>query len=114
MFAAVFALIAGCASKPRFKCCSSQNVTLLDGSVLLDVRTQKEYDEKHLEGAVLLPHDQISTRIADVVPDKNTLIYIYCGSGRRADIARKTLSALGYRNHHNLCGILAAEKALGK
>lgn len=113
-FAAVLALAAGCASKPQFQCCPSRNVTLPAGAVLLDVRTQKEYDEKHLDGAVLLPHDQVKDRIAGVVPDKNTLIYIYCGSGRRADIVRKELFSLGYRNHHNLCGIKAAEKALAK
>jgi phage shock protein E len=110
----VAAVAVGCASKPQFKCCPSRNVTLLEGSVLLDVRTQKEYDERHLDGAILLPHDQVKDRIASVVPDKNKLIYIYCGSGRRADMVRKTLDSLGYRNHHNLCGIKVAEEALRK
>ena len=113
-FLAVAALSAGCASKPEFTCTPSRNVTLLEGSVLLDVRTRKDYDEKHLDGAILIPHDQIKEKIAGVAPDKNTILYLYCGSGRRAEKAIKDLNSLGYRNVINLCGIKAAESALRK
>lgn len=111
---ALVALAAGCASTPEFKCVPQRNVTLLEGSVLIDVRTQKDYDAKHIEGAILIPHDRMKERIAAAVPDKNALIYLYCGSGRRAEKAIKTLNSLGYRNVINLCGISAAEISLKK
>ena len=113
--AVAFAVMAGCTtSKSEFVCKASNNVTLLKGSILLDVRTQKEFDVKHLEGSVLLPHDQVAEKISSVVPDKNSFIYLYCGSGRRAQKALKVLNGLGYRNVINLCGINAAESALKK
>lgn len=110
-----FALIsAGCASTPDFTCTPSRNVTLLKGSMLIDVRTQKEYDKKHLDGAILIPHDSVKDHIAGFTLDRNALIYVYCGSGRRAEKAVKALNSIGYRNVVNLCGIKVAEDALKK
>ena len=82
--------------------------------VAIDVRTQKEYDERHIVGAVLIPRDKIRERIGAVAADRNTPIYLYCRSGRRADEARRELNGLGYRSVVNLCGIEAAEAALKK
>jgi phage shock protein E len=90
------------------------NVTLPKGAVLIDVRTQKEFDEKHLPGAVLIPHDSIMDHIPGFAPNRNVIIYVYCGTGRRADKALKALNSIGYRNVINLCGIKAAEKSLAE
>ena len=89
-------------------------MTLLPGAKLIDVRTQKEYDKKHLDGAILIPHDIVKNHIAGFTADKDALIYVYCGSGRRAEKAVKDLNSIGYRNVINLCGIIAAEAALKK
>ena len=105
---AASAIFAGCASTPDFMCTASRNVTLLPGAMLLDVRTQEEYDKKHLEGAILIPHDKVKNHIAGFTADKDALIYVYCGSGRRAEKAVKDLNSIGYRNVINLCGITAA------
>ena len=109
---AAAALFAGCISGSKFTCTPQRNVTLPKGALLIDVRTQKEYDEKHLDGAILIPHDSITNHIPGFARNRNTIVYVYCGTGKRAEKALKALNSAGYRNIINLCGIKAAEKAL--
>ena len=59
--------------------------------LVIDVRTVQEWDKGHLEGAVLIPYDQIGERIGAVVKDKSQTIYLYCRSGRRSHIAKEAL-----------------------
>jgi phage shock protein E len=73
--------------------------------VLLDVRTQEEYDEGHIEGAELLPYDAITAESAGLPADKDAALIIYCRSGRRSAIAAQTLSELGYTRVYDLGGI---------
>jgi len=75
------------------------------GVVLLDVRTQEEYDEGHIEGAALLPYDAIAADSAVLPADRNAAIIVYCRSGRRSAIAAQTLSDLGYTRLYDLGGI---------
>ena len=108
------AMLAGCASAPKFTCTPQRNVTLPKGALLVDVRTQKEYDEKHLDGAILIPHDYVTNHIPGFAVNRNAIIYVYCGTGRRAEKALKALNSVGYRNVINLCGIKSAEKSLAE
>lgn len=78
--------------------------------VIIDVRTESEYNGGHVAGAVLIPHDDIRKRIHAVVPSKNTPIILYCQSGRRAGIAKSTLESLGYRNVVNAGGYKRVQK----
>lgn len=55
-----------------------------DDYVILDVRTQAEYDESHIPGAILIPHDTVATAAEDALPDKGQLILVYCRSGNRS------------------------------
>lgn len=73
--------------------------------VIIDVRTQAEYDAGHLDGAVLIPHEQIGERIAAVVANKAMPIALYCARGRRAGLARQTLHAMGYTHVENVGGL---------
>ena len=79
------------------------------GALLLDVRTQAEYDERHLDGAVLIPHDQLETRLAEVASqqgdDKHKPIVVYCRSGGRSGQAKDILTRHGYTEVSNLGGI---------
>lgn len=68
------------------------------GTVWIDVRTAEEYAQGHLPGAINIPHEQIGSRIASVVADKQAPVYLYCRSGRRSGIALETVQQLGYRN----------------
>lgn len=71
-------------------------------AVIVDVRSEAEWNEGHLEGAVLIPYDIIEQGITAVAPDKSTKIYLYCRSGRRTAIAEETLKKSGYGDLVNL------------
>lgn len=81
-------------------------MVLADGKIvakplLIDVRTEAEWNEGHLEGAILIPYEKIGGEIAKVAPDKKTKIDLYCRTGRRSGIALDTLKKLGYENTIN-------------
>ncbi len=82
--------------------------------LIVDVRTEAEWNEGHLEGAVLIPHDRIEEGIATVAPDKSTKIYLYCRSGRRTGIALEVLKKAGYRDLISLDTLENAAKELQK
>ena len=77
------------------------------GWILLDVRTQAEYDSGHIPGAVLLPNEIIGEAEIPSLPDKDQMILIYCGSGNRSKQAAAKLAALGYDNLYEFGGIIA-------
>lgn len=75
-------------------------------SIVLDVRTKDEYDQGHIEGAVLLPVDEISSKAEEVLMDKKAKILVYCRSGNRSATAAKTLIKMGYENVLDFGGII--------
>ncbi|MEA5093546.1 MAG: rhodanese-like domain-containing protein [Sedimentibacter saalensis] len=75
-------------------------------SIVLDVRTKDEYDQGHIEGAVLLPVDEISSKAEEVLKDKKAKIVVYCRSGNRSATAAKTLIKMGYENVLDFGGII--------
>lgn len=77
-----------------------------DGIILLDVRTQEEYREKHIPNSVLIPVDVLEKKAIDELKDKSSTIIVYCRSGRRSVTASEILVKLGYTNVFNLGGIL--------
>ena len=74
--------------------------------IILDVRTQDEFDEMHIPGAILIPHDEITEKAEDVLTDKDQLILVYCRSGRRSKLAAEALVELGYTNIKEFGGII--------
>ena len=76
-----------------------------DDYVILDARTQAEYDESHIPGAILIPHDTVATAAEDALPDKGQLILVYCRSGNRSKQASQALVDLGYTNVVEFGGI---------
>jgi rhodanese-related sulfurtransferase len=75
-------------------------------SIVLDVRTKSEYDQGHIEGSVLLPVDEISSKAEEVLKDKSAKILVYCRSGNRSATAAKTLIEMGYENVLDFGGII--------
>ncbi len=75
------------------------------GYIVLDVRTQEEYNEGHIKDSVLLPHEEIEAKAAEVLPDKNQLILVHCRSGARSKVASDLLVKLGYTNVKDFGGI---------
>ena len=74
--------------------------------IILDARTQEEYDEGHIDGAILIPEYEVSARAEKELPDKDGLILVYCRSGRRSKIASQALVDLGYTNVKEFGGII--------
>ena len=76
------------------------------GYVILDTRTQEEYDDGHIPGAILIPYDEILQKAEGVLTDKDQLILVYCRSGRRSKLAAEDLVKLGYTNIKEFGGII--------
>lgn len=74
--------------------------------IILDTRTQDEFDKGHIPDAILIPHDEIASKATEKLPDKNQLILVYCRSGRRSKIAAESLVGLGYTNVKEFGGII--------
>jgi len=66
------------------------------GALLVDVRTPEEFSQGHLEGALLIPHDEIAGRASELGSDKDRSIVLYCRSGNRSAQAKQALEKLGY------------------
>ena len=74
--------------------------------IILDTRTEAEYDEGHIPGAIVIPHDEIADRAEEELPDKDRSILVYCRSGRRSKLAAEALVELGYTNIKEFGGII--------
>ena len=77
-----------------------------EGYIILDVRTQEEYDQGHIPGAMLIPNTEIETKAEEVLMDKDQLLLVYCRSGRRSKLASEILVELGYTNIKEFGGII--------
>ena len=74
--------------------------------IILDVREQDEYDSGHSPGAVLLPVGTIDEETAaEVIPEKDSTVLVYCRSGNRSKTASSALAGLGYTNIYEFGGI---------
>ena len=76
----------------------------------IDVRSAQEYEQSHLPGALNIPHESIREQIESVTKDKNSEIYLYCGSGHRAGVALGYLQSMGYTQAKNIGGLADAVK----
>ena len=75
-------------------------------AVILDVREQDEYDAGHIPGAVLLSVGTIDEETAaSAIPEKDTVVLVYCRSGNRSKKASQALADLGYTAIYEFGGI---------
>ena len=74
--------------------------------LILDVREQDEFNEGHIQDAILIPYTEIKNKAIEMLPDKDKLILVYCRSGRRSKIAAESLVELGYTNIKEFGGII--------
>lgn len=77
-----------------------------DGHVIVDVRTQEEYDEGHIPGAICIPNEEITDTKPEILPDVDQVILIYCRSGRRSKEAAEKLFNMGYTHIYEFGGII--------
>lgn len=73
--------------------------------IILDVRTQEEYNGGHIENALLLPVTDIKDKADEILADKDAKILVYCRSGNRSAAASKELISMGYTNVYDFGGI---------
>ena len=77
----------------------------------IDVRSASEYEAGHVDGAVNIPHTEITGRIVEVTENRDATLYLYCRSGRRSGIAQAALEQAGFTGAVNVGGF---EEALEK
>ncbi|ARC86016.1 3-hydroxyacyl-CoA dehydrogenase, NAD binding domain protein [Clostridium argentinense CDC 2741] len=63
---------------------------------VIDLRSEDEFEEKHIEGAINIPFDNINEHINHI--EKNENLILVCRVGKIAYIAYKKLKALGYKD----------------
>lgn len=74
--------------------------------IIIDARTQEEFNQGHIENAILIPEYEVAQKAESLLPDKDQLILVYCRSGRRSKIAADELVKLGYTNVKEFGGII--------
>lgn len=112
--AAMSLLAAGCGSiGKKYESISQEEAAEIMASgqeiQIVDVRTQKEFDEAHIPGAISLPIEDIREGKLELLPNKEQEILIYCRTGRRAEDASQLLGEAGYTNVKEFGGILTWE-----
>ena len=75
-------------------------------AILLDVRFPKDYEAKHIVGALFMPKEIFMAGDFSQIPDKDTTIICYCGDGNRARQTAEILANNGYRNVYEMGGII--------
>ena len=74
--------------------------------LIVDVRSQEEYNKKHVKNAILVPIDDIKEGKLDKLHDKNQTLLLYCWTGRRAEKAADLLIKRGYTNVYEFGGLV--------
>jgi phage shock protein E len=73
------------------------------GAILIDVRSEKEFEGGHLEGSINIPHTELDA-IAEAIGDPEKSTVVYCRSGRRSGFVQTSLEKRGYTNVYNGLG----------
>lgn len=79
--------------------------------VLIDVREQDEYDEKHIPGITLIPMSELQSRVDEIPTDKT--VVVTCRSGNRSGQVTDFLRQNGFDNVHNMQGGINDWEAAG-
>lgn len=81
----------------------AKELMINEGAILLDVRSEEEYNDSHIDGSLLLPVNDISEeKASEIIGDKDTTVIVYCRSGNRSSQALEYLNDLGYENVYDL------------
>lgn len=80
---------------------------LENGALLVDVRSEEEFEKGHMPGAVRIDWDNTEALIAAIGEDKQRQVVFYCRSGNRAGKAKTAMETQGYSNIFNATGFSA-------
>ena len=91
--------------QPNYKEVSSKEAIELINNIhplILDVRTPIEYQKGHIKNAVLIPVQELQTRLKELSQYKNENVLVYCATGNRSTVASKILIDSGFKRLFNL------------
>ncbi len=72
--------------------------------VVLDVRSEEEYNKGHIAGSVNVSHEQVENMLSQLNQYKSSTVVVYCRSGRRAGLAENILAENGFNDLRHLTG----------
>lgn len=108
-----FLMVSGCsyqtASVEYKKIDAQEAKSIIDADkdvIILDVRTEEEYNQGHISNSVLITDANLKDEIEDKIPNKDAKILVYCRSGRRSAASAKLLIEMGYTNVYDFGGII--------
>ena len=81
-----------------------QRINTSREQLILDVRSKWEYMGGHIPGAINIPHDQLDSRLGEILTFKNKEVVLYCASGGRVVTAAKILGSAGFSKLLHLDG----------
>ena len=87
---------------------------LKKGALVIDVRSESEFQERHLPGAINIPLNRVSQEIARYAPTKERPLLLHCLSGTRSGMGASALKKMGYQNVFNLGSYGRAERILSE
>jgi rhodanese-related sulfurtransferase len=91
----------------------AEKIQFSQAPLILDVRSEEEYAEGHIPGALNIPHAELPDRLSEIDAAKTDAIVVHCRSGHRAGIAEKILIEAGYSDVRDLAGHMNAWKSGG-
>jgi rhodanese-related sulfurtransferase len=103
--ALVILLLAGCGSTSSVNNINTDETSKMIGkknTVLIDCRTQEEFELGHIPGAYLLPLDQLEKNVGDL--DKSKTYVVICRSGNRSTTFTDSLHSKGFKKVYNVQG----------
>lgn len=72
--------------------------------VLVDVRTEEEFNEGHIPSSMHIPLDQLESRFAELDESRENKVLLICRSGARSVMAAEFLFDQGFSHVFNLAG----------
>lgn len=79
-----------------------------EGAVVVDVRTDKEYQEGHIMNSLHIPLGVLDNRLSELTEFKSCPLILTCRTGSRSSTASSTLKKQGFEAVHNLSGGMLA------
>ncbi len=83
------------------------------GALVIDVRSEGEFQERHLPGTINIPLNRLGDEITQRATNKEQPLLLHCLSGTRSTLGTSTLKKLGYHHVFNLGSYGRAQKVLG-
>ena len=86
---------------------------LSQGALVIDVRSEAEFQERHLPGAINIPLNRLGAEIGRYAKNKDQPLLLHCLSGTRSGMGAGALRRMGYQHVFNLGSYGRAEKIVG-